>query len=190
MNIKINTSIFNQFPNLESKNLTYREFKEQDFNNIFKIRSNKDVMKYMDTEPHKTVKDSKKLITKIKKSFENKKGINWVIEEKLSNKFIGYFGFWRIVTEHCRAEIGYALNPDFWGKGHMTETLNKFIEFGFNQLKLHSIEANVNPKNKSSIRLLKKTGFKQEAYFRENYLFNGKFIDSVIYSLVENDIID
>ena len=70
----------------------------------------------------------------------------------------------------------------------MAESLNTLIPFGFNNLKVHSIEANVNPQNSKSIQLLEKAGFKKEAYFRVNYLFNGKFIDSVIYALLETDI--
>ena len=92
------------------------------------------------------------------------------------------------MKDHCRGEIGYALSPEFWGKGYMTEALNKMIDFAFNDLKLHSIEANVNPNNNSSIKLLKRCGFRKEAHYRENYLFNGEFIDSIIYSLLESDL--
>ena len=53
---------------------------------------------------------------------------------------------------------------------------------------MHSIEANVNPGNISSVKLLERAGFKREAYFRENYLFDGKFYDSLIYSLLETDV--
>jgi ribosomal-protein-alanine N-acetyltransferase len=70
----------------------------------------------------------------------------------------------------------------------MHETLKRMAKFGFNNMKLHSIEANVNPGNEKSKRVLEKIGFKKEAYFRENYLFNGKFLDSIIYSLLEKDL--
>jgi ribosomal-protein-alanine N-acetyltransferase len=58
------------------------------------------------------------------------------------------------------------------------------LKYGFEVLKLHSIEANVNPENIASIKLLEKNNFVREAYFRENYFYNGKFLDSAIYSLV------
>ena len=58
------------------------------------------------------------------------------------------------------------------------------LPVGFDQVGLHSIEANVSPENIASRRLLEKFGFKQEAYFKENYYFNGEFLDSVIYSLL------
>ena len=70
----------------------------------------------------------------------------------------------------------------------MSEALLKVIEFGFNEFKLHSIMGNVNPQNKRSIKLLEKYGFKKEAHFREDYLYNGKYLDSIIYCLLENDL--
>jgi len=188
MNKKIDNDIFNRFPQLESGRLIFREFQFSDANELFLLRSNDQVMCYMDTAKHQTVKDSEDLIFHISESFKLQTGINWAIIEKSSNNFIGYFGFWRIIRDHCRAEIGFALKPEYWNKGFMTESLNTLIKFGFNDLKLHSIEANVNPNNVNSKKLLKKVGFKQEAYFRENYLFNGKFIDSKIYVLLESDI--
>ncbi len=187
MNKVINENVFDNFPLLESERLNYRDFKEIDAQKLFEIRSDKRVMNYMDTIKHQSIDDAKDLIYNIHKSFEEKNGINWVIIEKSSEQLVGYFGFWRLMKDHCRAEVGYALSPEFWGKGYMTEAVDIMLDFGFNELKLHSIEANVNPNNDSSIKLLERSGFRKEAYFRENYLFNGKFIDSVIYSLLESD---
>lgn len=188
MNTIIDEKKFIEFPQLESNRLIYREFRKSDSSDLFLIRSDDKVMNYMDSNKHQTIQDSKKMISGIKKSFDEKKGINWAIIEKSTNELIGYFGFWKLIKEHCRAEIGYALKPKFWGKGLMKETINKLIDFGFNELNLHSTEANVNPQNESSIQLLLKIGFKQEAYFRENYLFDNKFLDSMIFSLLETDL--
>ena len=69
----------------------------------------------------------------------------------------------------------------------MQEAFNKVLEFGFNSMNLHSIEANVNPENKASIKLLERNNFIREAYFRENYFFDGKFLDTAIYSLLAQD---
>ena len=188
MNKKINNKIFEKFPVLESERLVYREFKKSDAQDLFLIRSDDNVMNYMDSHKHHTIQDSEKMIEGIQESFKEKTGINWAIIEKSTNEFMGYFGFWRLINEHCRAEIGYDLKPSFWGKGFMKETLNRLIDFGFNDLTLHSIEGDVNPQNVNSIKLLEKMGFKKEAYFRENFLFNDKFIDTMIYSLLETDV--
>jgi ribosomal-protein-alanine N-acetyltransferase len=61
------------------------------------------------------------------------------------------------------------------------------LKFGFDNIKLHSVEANVNPDNSSSIKVLEKFGFQKEAHFKENYLFNNQFLDSIIYSLLEKN---
>jgi ribosomal-protein-alanine N-acetyltransferase len=188
MHYEINKSVFENFPEIESKNLLFRNFTLEDSKEIFLIRSDDKVMKYLDTTRHNSEDDSRKMIESVIESYKNRTGINWAIIKKESKAFLGYFGFWRIITEHCRAEIGYALKPEYWGQGIMAETLNVMIEFGFNTLLLHSIEANVNPGNTASIKVLEKAGFKKEAYFRENFLYNNQFLDSIIYSLLEKDL--
>jgi len=188
MNTKVNETIFEKFPKLESERLIYRKFEKEDKNDLFSLRSDKRIMNFMDSPKHESILDSIRMIEDINASFYEKIGINWVIIKKMSNEFIGYFGFWRLIKQHCRAEIGYALKPEFSGQGFMKEAFDCLIYFGFKQLQIHSIEANVNPKNIKSIQLLEKKGFRKEAHFRENYLFEGKFIDSFIYCLIETDI--
>jgi [ribosomal protein S5]-alanine N-acetyltransferase len=188
MNTETDKSIFKSFPELESERLLFRKILQSDAKDIFLIRSNNDVMKFMDVPRHHSTNDSEKLIETAEESYIKETGINWAIIEKDSNGFIGYIGFIRIFSEHCRAEIGYVLKPEYWGKGYMFETINKIVRFGFEEMNLHSIEANVNPLNERSQKVLERVGFKREAYFRENYLFDGKFLDSVIFSLLEKDL--
>lgn len=188
MNIKINEAVFNQFPNIETKHLLLRSFSIQDAEELFKIRSDERVTKYLDRDTHKTVEESKTMIKKIIHSYEDKTGINWIIRAKTSLEVVGYIVFFNIIRENVRAEIGYALKPEYWEKGIMSEALLKILGFGFNEFKLHSIIGNVNPQNKRSIKLLEKYGFKKEAHFREDYLYNGKYVDSEIYCLLESDV--
>ncbi len=185
MNIKINDAVFDSFPNLESARLVFKQFEERDSQAMFELRSNPKVMRYMDSYSYKSIQEATLAIQKNNKAFEEKKGLNWTIFEKESNQFIGYFGFWQFFRHNCRAEIGYALHPDYWGKGYMDETFKTMLRFAFEQFGLHSISANVNPNNKSSIRLLEKNNFVQEAYFKEDYFFDGQYIDSLIFSLLE-----
>jgi ribosomal-protein-alanine N-acetyltransferase len=187
MNYKINDKCFDIFPRLGTERLLLEEITINDAQDLYEIRSDSKVMKYFDREMHKKIDDTLEMIEEIKKSFKEKNGITWIMKEKESKKVIGYLGFWRLIRDKVRAEIGYALKPEYWNKGFMKESLIKIIEFGFNEFGLHSIEANVNPENVNSIRLLERIGFKKEAYFREDYFFQGKFLDSVIYSLLETD---
>ena len=115
---------------------------------------------------------------------QNNDSILWGICLKDTAPVIGTIGYWQIQKEHYRAETGYMLHPDYQGKGIMDEALKAVIKYGFETMQLHSIEANVNPANAASMKLLEKNGFVKEAYFRENYFYNGQFLDSVIYSLL------
>jgi len=130
------------------------------------------------------VDDVLALIAKIEDSLLLNEGITWGISLKEDSKLIGTIGFWRMDKANYRAEIGYMLMPEMQGKGLMHEAISTSIRYGFEEMKLHSIEANVNPANLLSKKILEKNGFVQEAYFKENYYYNGRFLDSSIYSLV------
>ena len=187
MNYEINGEVFVNFPCFESERLYFRNFNENDAFDLYQIRSNDKIMEYMDVYKLASAEEARKLIASVNEAYEKKQGVSWAIIEKSTSQIIGYFGFWKIMNEHCRAEIGYALKPAYWGKGYMSETLKRMIRFAFDDMKLHSIEANVNPANQNSINVLERIGFKKEAYFKENFLFCGKFLDSLIFSLLETD---
>ena len=187
MNTEINEKIFEEFPIMESSRLLFRNFSIKDAHEMLILRSDSQVMEFLDINKYESLQDAEKMIVRVRDSFSAKSGINWAIADRSTKIFMGYFGFWRLFPEQCRAEIGYSLMPKYWSKGYMTETLSRMIDFAFHDLQVHSIEANVNPKNSRSIALLEKAHFKKEAYFRENYLYNGRFYDSVIYVLLETD---
>ena len=67
----------------------------------------------------------------------------------------------------------------------MKEAVMATIKWIFENTDVHSIEANINPGNEASESLLKSMDFIKEAYFRENYFFNGVFKDSIIYSMLK-----
>ena len=185
----INETIFKNFPELESERLFFKEYQKEDAADLLYIRSHPKASKYMDSKIPKIIEDSEKRIGDNQQKFKERKGIIWAIRDKKTNTLIGDFEVSKLDRKNSRAEIGYILNPDYWGKGYMKESMITLINFAFNTLNLHSIEANVNPENENSKKALLKFNFKQEAYFRENYYFNGKFLDSEIYSLLKSDLL-
>jgi ribosomal-protein-alanine N-acetyltransferase len=142
------------------------------------------MLRYLDRDPIKSIEEAKQWIKMIDNGIDNDEYIAWGITLKNETKLIGTITFWNIQKEHYRAEIGYALHPDQQGRGIMHEAMSTVLNFGFRNMKLHSVEANVNPANGASIKLLERNNFIREAYHRENYYYNGKFLDSVIYSLL------
>ncbi len=175
---------FNPFPVLQTERLHLRELNEEDAKEIFFLRSDAGVLKYLGRAPAQIIEEAFTFIKMIKENQQNNEGILWAVTLKDDNKLIGTLGFWNLTKQHYRAEIGYVLNPEFHGKGIMHEALAKVLDHGFSLMKLHSVEANVNPKNAASIKLLKKNNFIREGYFKENYFFDGKFSDSAVYSLL------
>lgn len=183
----INEAHFTKFPTLETERLQLRAATLEDASSLNGIRTNPKVMEYMDTFYHDTLKVSQDFITYNLEGYTNKNVIYWMLEEKSSGKVIGDFSFWKIDKKHHRAEIGYTLDPNSWGKGYMSEAMLKLFSFGFTDLNIHSFEANINPKNQNSKKILLKLGFQEEAYFRESFFYNGEYLDSEIYCLLERD---
>lgn len=179
--LKVN---FSPFPILETERLVLREITDNDVHDVFVIRSSPEMMRFLDRPLAKELNDAQNLIDTIKNLLSKNDGITWAVTLKGENKVIGSFGFWRIDKANYRAEIGYLLHKDYWGKGLMQEAMNIGINYAFNTLGVHSIEANINPKNVASIKTAERNGFAREAYFKENYYYNGKFLDSAIYSLL------
>ena len=95
-------------------------------------------------------------INKIHDDFKNKEGIRWGITLKIQADTLAVGGIWRIIKDHFRGEIGYELNPKYWNRGLMYEALMPMIDFAFGKMNLHSIEANTDPENSASVRLLEK----------------------------------
>ncbi len=118
----------------------------------------------------------------IEEKIKCNEAINWAITLKGNRKMIGTIGYYHIKPEHYRAEIGYMLLPNYQGKGYATEAINLVSNYGFAEIKLHSIEAVINPENLGSGKVLEKCGFIKEAHLKENEFYNGQFIDTVIYS--------
>lgn len=176
---------FSPFPQLQTERLLLKQMSAGDASALFELRSNPEVMRYIDRPLAKTVDDALALIQVITDLLEKHDAITWGIflKEEDSN-LKGTIGFWRVVKEHYRAEIGYLLHPSLQRKGIMQEAIAPILKYGFETMKLHSVEAIVKPENIASKKLLLRNGFVQEGYFRENHFYNGKFWDSLIYSLL------
>jgi len=175
---------FNPFPVLETERLILRNITKEDVNEMFVLRSTPDIMKYIARPLHKNIEETDAFIKNIHANIESQDFINWAIALKSDNKLIGTIGFYRMQKEHDRAEVGYMLHTDFHKKGIMQEALTAVIKYGFQQMNLHSIEAVIDPRNKASENILTRNNFIKEAHFKENYFFEGDYLDSVHYSLL------
>jgi len=144
-------------------------------------------MKYIPRPIIKTIDEALEHINMINEKIDANVCINWAITLKGNDKLIGIIGHYRIQPENHRAEIGYMILPEYNGKGITSEAIKVVIEYGFEQMQLHSIEAVIDPENSASEKVLQKNGFVKEAHILENELWEGKFWDTVIYSLLKRN---
>ena len=178
---------FHPFHNLETERLILRRVDNNDYKEVLSLRSNPETMKYIPRPLLKNDDDALAHILMIETKIQNNEGINWAITIKGDPKLIGVIGHYRIQLENYRAEIGYMILPEFNGQGIVTEAVKEVVKYGFEIMKLHSIEAVIDPDNVASANVLKKNGFVKEAHLKENEFHEGRFYDSVIYSILNKD---
>lgn len=177
---------YTPFPILETERLRLRAFVVDDAKALYEMRSDDRVMKYLGRDKMKSEKEAQEYIQKVSNEAKENKAIEWAITMKGENQVIGKLGYWRIMPQHRRAEIGYTLTTEYFGKGIMSEAVSAVVKFGFEVMLLHSIEANLDPENVKSSQLLIRNGFVKEGHFRQSYFYNGVFTDTGSYSLLRS----
>lgn len=175
--IKIN---FTPFPNLSTERLNLRKMNDEDKNEIFALRSNENVSKYIDRPIAKSVDEALQYIEMINEGINRNDWILWAITEKDNDRLIGTICIWNFSKEEAKGEVGYELSPKYQGKGIMQEAITAVTKYGFDRLKLKTIEGYVDQENKKSIQLLEKNQFIKTGMKEKS---EGEKSNSVIYSL-------
>lgn len=166
-------------PVLETERLKLRKVTLDDAQEVFFLRSDKEVGKYIARAPQQIIKEAEDFILARQKDIEVCKIAYWAITIKGNDTLVGSICLWNFTNNNTVAEVGYDLSPDFQKKGIMNEALGLVLNFGFDKLKLLQIEAFTQKKNKSSVALLVKNKFTQhpsriDEGFPENIIFELK----------------
>lgn len=165
---------------IDTERLHLRELQEKDAEQIFFLRSDPGILKYIDIQPATTVDDA---LAFIKKILDNA-ATYWCISLKGTDELIGTICIWNINAEHFRAEIGFAMHPAHQGRGLMAEAIEAVCNYAFTKMQLHSLEGRVHSENIASMKTMEKNGFVKEAHFKEDYFCKGRFNDTVVYSKI------
>ena len=147
---------FTPFPILTTERLTLRQLIINDEQEIFALRSDSEINKYLDRQISKTIDDARNFINKIIKS----DSLYWAITLSDKNILIGTICLFAFSDENYKCEIGYELLTNFQGQGIMKEAVEKVIDYAFNTIKVKKIEAFMHRDNLSSIKLLEKFSFR------------------------------
>lgn len=182
---------------IETQRLILRRFKLSDAKAMFNnYTSDTKVTEFLNWQPHKSAKETKKVLLKWTTNYHNKQNYNWAIELKEIGQVIGSISanrnnvLWHngkkaIITK----EIGYALGSDWWEKGIMTEALSAVIDFLFANTDTTRIAAKHNPENIGSGKVMQKAGMQYEGTFRQSHTSNYGVEDSAVYAILRSDYI-
>lgn len=166
------------FPELSTKRLKLRRLNTGDKTEIFAIRSDPEIAKFLNRQPCKSEEEATDFIQSINEGIKKNESYYWAISFKNEQKLMGTICLWNFSKDRKTAEIGFEILPHFQGKGIMREALGEIIRFSFKELNLYYIEGEVDRENKRSIRLLEKNNFKIK-----DETGNEKDKETVIYRL-------
>ena len=169
------------FPNLTTSRLNLRQITEADLENIYSGLSNPDVIKYYGVN-YDSLEATWEQLEWYAELEHTQTGIWWAVILAETGEFCGAIGYNNRSREHKKAELGFWLLPVFWGKGYVQEALKPVLEYGFDKLDLHRIEAFVETENISSQKTLQKCHFQQEGILRDSEIKNGRFVSVAIFS--------
>jgi len=172
---------------IETRNLLLKALSPSDINYIFEHYTKPGIKEILG---HRSEEDYQKEETKYRNGYSsyNRSFKLFLLIDKISKSIIGRCGLHNWNAEHKRAEIGYVMEDEvFKRKGLMTEALEAVIDYGFNQMNLHRIEALVGSNNIPSLRLMEKYNFIKEGIAREHYYIAGKYENSVLFSKLHSE---
>lgn len=165
-----------------------RRFDEGDVPHLFALYSNEEVTRFLARPRMKEIGEAHEMWGRIEAANADGSSLQLAIERKSDGAFLGACLLFNIVTARAaRAEIGYSLAPEHWRQGYLAEALPALIDHGFEAMRLNRIEADIDPENTASARVLGKLGFRREGLLRERWIVRGEPSDSEIYGLLRND---
>lgn len=171
-------------PVLDTPRLRLRAPVDADVSALFAIFKDPETMRYWSRLAMTDVAEAEALLRDITCLAKAETLFQWGIARREDDQVIGTCTLFHIEREHRRAELGYILRRDHWGHGFANEALTALVNHAFGTLGLHRVEADIDPRNAGSIRLVERLGFKLEGRLRENYFVADEIQDSLIYGLL------
>lgn len=177
---------------LETRRTMLRRITDHDVDFIFDHFCDPNVCRFLvDSEPPSSKEEAKDIINWCNSTgSSNSRQNRWLIMLKETNEAIGTIGFHNWDKRNHIAEIGYDLSFAHWGRGIMSEVLERVLSFGFEEMQLNRIQAFVHLQNIGSYCVLKRRGFVSEGVVRDRHLFQGKYHDHFMLALLKRDTMD
>ncbi len=173
-----------RLPTLEAERVRLRWLEPGDVDALFAVFSDPEVARYWSSPPMTARAAAEALLAEIHECFARRDLFQWGIALRSTDAVIGTTTLAHVTATHRRAEIGFALARPYWGQGLCGEALRRVLAFAFDELALHRIEADVDPRNARSIAALERLGFQREGHLRERWHVGGEICDGLFYGLL------
>jgi RimJ/RimL family protein N-acetyltransferase len=172
---------------LRTERLLLRPLRADDAAALFATFSDLEVMRYWSTPPWPSVDEAHALIARDARELPAGEHVRLGIERHEDGRLIGTCSLFALVKPSRRAELGYGLSRTAWGRGYMHEALCALLGFGFDELGLNRVEADIDPRNQPSARSLERLGFSKEGFLRERWIVDGEVSDSELFGLLASE---
>ena len=174
---------------LKSKRLHIRELTSEDIDNVHELHSLPETDEFNTLGIPENIQTTENILTEwlILQKQEPRISYIFSIDKTENNNFVGLIAINLGKTNYKTAEVWFKIHKDHWRKGYTTEALTRLLDFGFNDLKLHRIEAGCAAENIASIKTLEKAGFTREGMKRKKLPIRGEWKDNFFYGILEED---
>ena len=174
-------------PVLDGPLVRLRPIVPADRDAILAIFGDHEVIQYWSFPALDGVDAADELIRDAQRQFTERRLFKWGICLPASNDLVGTCSLFNLDAPHRRAELGFALGRQNWGRGVASAAVEVLLRFAFDVLALHRIEADVDPANTRSIALLERHGFRREGLLRERWHHLGAIHDAIFLGLLRTD---
>ena len=172
---------------LSTARLTLRPPRAEDAIPMFAMYSDVEFMRYWSFPVMTGIEQAVDYLTRRIQGSAADTDLFWAIELAATREMIGTCCLFNADFTSRHAEIGFGLHRPFWGNGYMSEAARAVVDCGFDLLQLHRIEAEIDPRNAASARVLERLGFVREGLLRERWIIDGEISDGAIYGLLRTD---
>jgi RimJ/RimL family protein N-acetyltransferase len=170
---------------LNTERLTLRWLDEHDASAQFAVFSDPDVVRYWSSGAWTDHAQAREWIAKTLDDYRAGTGLRFGVALAGTGELIGNVSLHRFVDQSRRCELGYAFAKAHWGKGYATEALAALLDYGFRELDLNRVEADIDPRNAGSARVLERLGFRKEGDLPERWIVHGETADTALYGLLK-----
>jgi RimJ/RimL family protein N-acetyltransferase len=169
---------------LATPRLTLRWMTQDDAAAHFAVFSDPEVVRYLGRGPWTDPAQAVEAIDKTLANYASGAGLRLAIVLRASGRMIGDACLFHFDDANRRCEAGYSLARAHWGQGYASEALEALLGYGFDTLGLNRVEADIDPLNLGSGRVLEKLGFLREGYMPERWIVDGVPADTAFYGLL------